>query len=133
MPVSKGFRDFLLDQLEPLGGVLARPMFGGLGLYHDGRFFGLVWNDTLYLKAGPENRGDFELAGTGPFRPYPDRPTTMQYFEVPPGVVEDADELARWARKAMAAVMDVPPPERRRDRSRPARPRRSRSSSGRRN
>ena len=132
MPVSKGFRDFLLDQLEPLGGVLARPMFGGLGLYRDGRFFGLVSNDTLYLKAGPENRGDFERAGTGPFRPYPDRPTTMQYFEVPLGVVEDSDELAQWARKAIAGAMEVPPAGWRRDRSRPARPLRSRPSSARR-
>ena len=113
MPVSKGFRDFLLDQLQPLGAVLARPMFGGLGLYHDGRFFGLVAHDTLYLKAGPKNRGDFERAGTGPFRPYADRPTMMQYFEVPLRVVEDADELARWARKAIAAAVEGVPSVRR--------------------
>ena len=33
MPVSADFRDHLLDQLEPLGPVSARRMFGGAGLY----------------------------------------------------------------------------------------------------
>ena len=100
MPVSAGFRAFVLDQLEGLGGVHARAMFGGLGLYADDLFFGLIDNDTLYLKVDDTNRGDYETAGMLPFKPYPDRPETMSYYQVPAAVLEDAGALVAWARRA---------------------------------
>jgi DNA transformation protein len=101
MPVSTGFRDFVLDQLGALGDVTARPMFGGVGLYRGDRFFGLAADDTLYFKTGPGTRRDYERAGMRPFKPYRDRQTTMKYFEVPLSVLEDAEELVRWARRAL--------------------------------
>jgi DNA transformation protein len=103
MPVSPGFRDFLLDQLEGLGDVTAKPMFGGLGLYHGDCFFGIVADDMAYFKVGDSNRGDYERASMPPFKPYRDRPTTMRYYQVPLSVLEDAEELVRWARKATQA------------------------------
>jgi hypothetical protein len=43
MPVRDEFRLYLLDQMrEAHGGVTSRRMFGGLGLYADGLFFGVV-------------------------------------------------------------------------------------------
>ena len=100
MPVSAGFRAFVLDQLEDLGGVHARAMFGGVGLYADDLFFGLIADDTLYLKVDDSNRGEFLAVGMGPFKPYADRPETMSYYQVPAGVLEDADALVAWARRA---------------------------------
>ena len=79
-------------------------MFGGVGLYCDGLFFGIIARDVLYLKTGAANKADYEAAGMPPFKPYPHRPTTMQYHAVPPGVLESAPELVRWARKAVAAA-----------------------------
>jgi DNA transformation protein and related proteins len=99
--VSDGFRSFVLDQLEPLGSVLPKPMFGGVGLYCDGLFFGLIALDVLYLKVDATNRCDYEAAGARPFRPFPNRAGSMQYYAVPPGVLESRDELVGWARKSV--------------------------------
>ena len=101
MPVSLSFRTFVIEQLEPMGGVTTRAMFGGVGLYHDRVFFALLDDDTLYLKVDDVNRGDFEAAGTGPFRPFGEGGEVMAYYAVPAEVLEDRAELEGWARKAV--------------------------------
>ena len=97
----------MLDQLEELGGVTPRSMFGGVGLYHRGVFFGILARDTLYLKVGDSNRADYERAGMKPFRPYPDRSGSMNYYAVPLDVLESAPELAIWTAKAIAVARAV--------------------------
>jgi DNA transformation protein len=104
MRVSEGFREFVLDQLADLGDVTARSMFGGVGLYSRGIFFGLMAADVLYLKVDATTRIEYERAGMRPFKPYPKRSGTMKYYSVPLGVVESAPELTCWARKAVAVA-----------------------------
>jgi DNA transformation protein and related proteins len=104
LKVTDGFKSFVLSQLEELGDVTPRPMFGGIGLYHRGLFFGIMARDALYLKVGDANRADYVRAGMKPFAPYPDRGGTMHYFSVPLAVLESAPELAAWARKAIAVA-----------------------------
>ena len=99
--VTDSYRRFVLDQLEELGDVKARSMFGGLGLYHRDLFFGIVAADVLYLKVDDTTRGDYEGAGMGPFKPFPGRTPSMRYYAVPLEVLENAEELARWARRAV--------------------------------
>jgi DNA transformation protein len=99
--VSDGFRAFVLDQFEELGHVVHRPMFGGIGLYHDGLFFGIVAGDVLYLKVDEKTRRDYIAAGMWPFRPYEHRSGTMQYYAVPPAILESPLELATWAKRAI--------------------------------
>ena len=107
LKVSDGFKAFVLDQLEELGEVTPRAMFGGVGLYRAGVFFGILARDRLYLKVGDANRRDYEQAGMRPFKPYADRAGTMQYYEVPIEVLESPIELAAWARKALAAAGEI--------------------------
>ena len=102
MGVSDSYKRFVLDQLEELGDVTPRSMFGGVGLYHRDVFFAIVAGDVLYLKVDDATRGDYERAGMGPFRPFPDRGGgTMNYYAVPLEVLENAGELAEWARRAI--------------------------------
>jgi len=106
MAVSDDYRDFVLEQLAPAGRVTPRAMFGGVGLYLDGLFFALIDDDTLYFKTDDSNRARFEQAGSRPFCPFPDRPDqAMAYWQVPAEVLEDADELAAWAREALAVAL----------------------------
>jgi TfoX/Sxy family transcriptional regulator of competence genes len=72
LKVSDAFKRFVLDQLEEIGDVTPRAMFGGVGLYHAGVFFGILASDTLYLKVGDSNLPDYEAAGMAEFNPYPD-------------------------------------------------------------
>jgi DNA transformation protein len=111
MAVNADFLRYVLDQLAGLGRVTPRRMFGGVGLYHEERFFGLIAGDTLYLKVNDSNRGDYEARGMRRFRPFPDKPYwSMTYYELPADALEDADECAAWARKsvAIAAVAAKP-------------------------
>jgi DNA transformation protein len=104
MRVSAGFRAMVLDHLAEIGDVTPRAMFGGVGLYCDGLFFGIIARDVLYLKVDEGNRSDFLRAECAPFQPYTDRPATMQYYAVPLAVVESPLELSAWARKAVAVA-----------------------------
>ncbi len=100
LKVSDAFRDYVLTQLDELGDVTARSMFGGIGLYRRGIFFGIIAGDVLYLKVGEANRRDFEQHHAEPFRPYRERAST-KYFSVPVSVLESVQDLAVWARKSV--------------------------------
>ncbi|HSC28193.1 MAG TPA: TfoX/Sxy family protein [Vicinamibacterales bacterium] len=116
--VSDTFKTFVLDQLGELGDVTPRAMFGGVGLYYRGIFFALIARDVLYMKVDDRNRVDYEQAGMGPFRPYPGKSGVMQYYAVPPDVLESGFELAKWARKSVAAAERSQLTPRARDRAR---------------
>ena len=86
-------------------------MFGGVGLYCDEYFFGLIADDVLYLRVDDSSRADYTSRGMAQFRPYADRPhLSMKYYEAPAEVLEDAAELASWARRSVAVAMRAPQP-----------------------
>jgi DNA transformation protein len=102
MPVNPGYKAFVLEQLQVVGTVTARAMFGGLGLYCDGVFFGLVDDDTTYLKVDEENRPDYQALGMEPFRPPGE--VSKNYYQLPAEVLEDRELLRVWVEKALAAA-----------------------------
>jgi DNA transformation protein len=111
MPVSSDYLSYVLEQLAGLPRVTSRRMFGGIGLYSDGLFFGLIDNDTLFFKVNDSNRGDYVARNMAAFRPFPDKPDlSMSYFTVPADALEDRDELAVWARKSIAVAASSPKP-----------------------
>lgn len=106
MAVSDEYLAYVVDQFGPFGAVTTRRMFGGAGLYREGLFFGLIADDTLYLKVDDANRPDYEAAGMEPFRPFSEgKKTAMGFYEVPADVLEEPEELARWAEKAHAVAL----------------------------
>ncbi len=113
MAVSDDYPRYVLGQLAGLEHLASRPMFGGVGLYYQERFFAIIMRDTLYFKVNDANRGDYESRGMRQFRPYPDKPTVkasdkprgaMAYYEVPADVLEDPDECVAWARRSIAVA-----------------------------
>src|SRR5262245_36441438 len=109
MPVSSDYLSYVLEQLAGLPRVTSRRMFGAIGLYSDGLFFGLIDNDTLFFKVNDSNRGDYVARNMAAFRPFPDKPDlSMSYFTVPADALEDRDELAAWARKSVAVAAAAP-------------------------
>jgi DNA transformation protein and related proteins len=101
MALSEDYLAYVKDQLSGAGPVSMRKMFGGAGIYLDGVIFGLIAEDTLYLKVDDENRPDYEAQGMGPFMPFEKGSYAMCYYEVPAEVLEDRDELALWAGKSV--------------------------------
>jgi DNA transformation protein len=107
MPVTDGFVAFVLEQLDAVGPIMPKRMFGGVGLYAGDLFFALLAGDVLYLKADDSTRAALEAAGGRPFEPYPDRPRatgTMRYYSVPAAILEDGDELTAWAKQSVAVA-----------------------------
>ena len=101
---TSAFRAFALEQLGGVPGLHDRSMFGGVGIYSGDVFFALIARDVLYFKVDDTNRPDYKAAGSKPFKPYPGRATAMGYFAVPVGVLEDADTLLAWAKRAVAVA-----------------------------
>jgi len=102
MAVSNDFLAYVLEQLEGLPRLRSKRMFGAVGLYSDDRFFALLDDNVLYLKVDDASRGDFVARGMDPFRPFKDKPDySMSYYQVPADVLEDAELLVAWARKAV--------------------------------
>jgi DNA transformation protein len=96
----------LPEVFERFGRVSARRMFGGHGIFHEGRMFGLVSGERLYLKTDEESRAKFEAKGLVPFEYMRSgKLTPTSYVEAPPEIYEDREEAARWARLAWEAVL----------------------------
>jgi len=89
------------------GRVDVRRMFGGAGIFVDGRMIGLVSRDVIYLKADAETIPAFERDGLAPFSyatKNGERKLTS-YWRMPDRLYDDPEELARWARAAHAVAL----------------------------
>jgi DNA transformation protein len=98
--------EFIHDLFQPFGAVAVRRMFGGAGLLADGVMFGLVSGGQIYLKADATTVTHFEREECGPFE-YSTRNgkrALTSYWRLPDRLYDDADELAQWARQALAAA-----------------------------
>jgi len=61
MASDQEFVDFVIDQIENAGVIMARKMFGEYGIYSDGKIFGLICDNKLFIKptkAGRDFIGD---------------------------------------------------------------------------
>ena len=76
-------------------------MFGGVGIYSEGVFFAVIDNDTLFFKVDDRLRPQYRDVGMPAFAPMPGKPAMEGYYQVPPNVLEDADELAKWAKQSL--------------------------------
>jgi DNA transformation protein len=99
--------DALEIRLGAWGHVEAKRLFGGFALYRDGTLFGLVMRERVYFKIGPGNLADYVGAGMPPFQytRASGRVIATHYYEVPDPVLNDVDELAKWADKALAVAL----------------------------
>jgi DNA transformation protein len=108
MAVSREYLEYVIDQLVCVGDVAHKRMFGGVGFYFDGLFFGLIDDDTLYFRVDDTTRPRYEKAGCVGFDPYKDGKPSNRYFSVPVEVLEDQDQLRGWALQAIEATTSAP-------------------------
>ena len=98
--------EFYRDLCRPLGAVTAKPMFGGLCLFHEGIPFALVAFDTLWFKVDGENGPAFDARELPRFSytTKTGRTSVMSYARAPEEVYDDPDVFAEWARGAIGAA-----------------------------
>ena len=100
------FVEHLNEVFRLFGAIHSRHMFGGYGIYHQGLMFGLVANDTLYLKTHAVSAPQFSEAGCVPFE-YTKNGTTMRmsYASAPIEIFDDPEMARDWASLAYAAAL----------------------------
>lgn len=102
------FEEHCLDLFSPLGPVLARRMFGGVGFYLGGAMFALGEPDQwrLWLKVDDATRAAFEAAGGEPFvyLGRGQREVSLSYYAPPPQALDDAEGMLPWAQRAVEAA-----------------------------
>ena len=99
-------RDFLIDLFADFGPVTIRQMFSGFGISADGTNFALALRAGLYFRADEQTIPQFEAEGSQPFQ-YQTRTKTVtvnSYWQLPARLFDDSEELADWARAALAAA-----------------------------
>ena len=99
MMADTSFLDYVLEQLAEARGLKTRSMFGGHGLYIGDSFFGIVHKGALYFRTDEATRPAYVKAGSRPFNPN-GKQELHRYYEVPSEVLEDAEELLVWAKRA---------------------------------
>jgi DNA transformation protein len=107
------FVEYLHEVFERFGPIRIRKMFGGYGVYHGGLMFGLVADDTLYLKADAGNAGFFEKERLEQFEYNKGgRTIRMSYYQAPDGIMDDREQAAIWARRSLDAALRSRAPKR---------------------
>ena len=104
MATSDSLQAHYRDQLDRLGNVTARRMFGAACLFIDGIAFAIVDDGSLFLKTDPALKEAMKEAGGQPFtyRLQKKGEIEMSYCSPPESAFDDQDELLDWARKSVA-------------------------------
>ena len=103
MPLSQGFASYIEELIAGVGPVQIRKMFGGAALYRDGVGFGILDDDTFFIKAdkafGAELKGRgsrpwvYSIAKDGSVR-------DIAYWSLPETAADDSDEASSLARRS---------------------------------
>lgn len=86
----------LVEKLISIEEISSKGMFGGYGIFHDGKMFGMVDSKAqAYLKVDDGNRANFEKEGAQPHG-------KMPYLTIPDVIMKDQDKLIQWAKASIA-------------------------------
>ena len=103
MAITDDYLQFVVDQLVGLGQVRVQKTMGQAVVFCDDVPFGYVIDDTLYFKVDESNQPDYDRAGSTEWVTS-DKQGRRRSYAVPAEVLEEREELTRWAQKAIAVA-----------------------------
>jgi DNA transformation protein and related proteins len=95
------FKDFILDQLHDVQEFQCRKIPEGYGLFWGKNFFGVLSEGKLFFRTNDKTVKTYTDAGMGPIQSK--KASLKTYFEVPPYILNDREDLGEWARAALAS------------------------------
>lgn len=102
--LNKDLAKSLCYSLQPLGPITVKFMFGGAGLFYEGKMFGMVSSDNrVWLKVGDSNRAKYEELGMQQFNKTA-KNKGMPYFQVPDNILNNNSDLLDWAEESIAII-----------------------------
>ena len=93
MASNTDFVQYIADQCSGAGEIMTKKMFGDYGIYCDGKIFGLICDDRLYIKPTKAGRQLLRTVELQP--PYPG---AKDYFLIVD--VDDRDYLSELVRES---------------------------------
>ena len=102
MSTNQNFVNFVIEQIENAGQVTAKKMFGEYAIYVDGKIFGLICDNKLFIK--PTESGRKFIGNVVEAPPYPG---AKMYF-----LIEDKIEDKDWLSTLVGiTVKELPEPK----------------------
>ena len=89
-----------------MGPVSSKRMFGGWGLFLDGKMFAIIENNTLYFKADKKTKTYYEDRHLTAFS-YQRKGKTcyLSYYQAPEEVFESSDAMLHWGKMAFEVAL----------------------------
>ncbi len=109
MPARPDTHPFI-DLFGTHGGIQARRMFGGFGMYVDGKIVGIIVRDRIYLKTDDETRKLFIAEKCKPFtyRKKTGKGVSLRHYAIPERLYDEPDTFAHWVRQAEKPIAANP-------------------------
>jgi TfoX/Sxy family transcriptional regulator of competence genes len=102
MASELNFVDFVIEQIKNSGEITAKKMFGEYGIYADGKLFGLICDNKLYIK--PTDSGRKFIGNVVEAPPYDGAKPSFLIEEN----VEDSEWLSELVR---ISLVELPAPK----------------------
>ena len=99
---TKIFKDLIEEQLASIPDIIFRRLFSGFGIYSGEAIFGLIHGEKLYFHSDDESRTRYKKCGPTFFIAPGSKKPLKNYYEVPPALIEQRNELLAWALMAIA-------------------------------
>ena len=102
MACDQNFVNFVIEQIKNAGEITAKKIFGEYGIYADGKLFGLICDNKLFIK--PTTSGREFIGIVVEAQPYEGAKPSFLIEEK----IEDSDWLSELIR---ISVKELPPPK----------------------
>jgi len=98
--------DRFAQAVQDLPSIEPRKMFGYPAVFLHGNMFAGLFQDTVIVRLGEQDRAAFAAAGAAPFEPM-GRPM-REYMTAPHAVVESPRQLRAWIERARDLAAALP-------------------------
>ena len=87
--------DLVIEKLSSIEGITTKKMFGGHGIFHEGKMFGMVDSKgNISLKVDEKLEKEYLSLGSV-------KHGKMPYYSVPADIL-DSEKFVHWAKKSIA-------------------------------
>lgn len=102
MASDQNFVDFVVEQIKNTGEITAKKMFGEYGIYADGKIFGLICDNKLFVK--PTTSGREFIGNVVEAAPYEGAKPSF--------LIEEEIENSDWLSKLVSITLnELPSPK----------------------
>lgn len=105
---SNEFLEYIMELLEPSGGITSCRMFGGHAIRKNGLAIAIIFQDEIYFKTDSSTQPDYASMDSHPFTYEKQGKTiTISNWKVPIEILEDHEQLMVWTEKAYQVALNA--------------------------